>query len=132
MEASLRRESVAQSRLAQLDSLARASIFEVCCGWAVFGANLVIARLAEAQGDLPRALRAVRRRSGGYMLMPTYLSTFLREEGRLATLTGDTSGAIRAYQHYLALRPNPEPRLRPEVERVRGDLARLLGEHLKP
>jgi hypothetical protein len=132
MEASLRRESVAPSRLAQLDSLARASIVEVCCGWAVKGANLVIARLAETEGDLPHALRAVRRRSGGYMLAPTYLSTFLREEGRLAALTGDTAGAIHAYQHYLALRSNPEPRLRPEVERVRGDLTRLLGEHLKP
>jgi hypothetical protein len=66
------------------------------------------------------------------MLAPTYLSTFLREEGRLAALTGDTAGAIHAYQHYLALRSNPEPRLRPEVERVRGDLTRLLGEHLKP
>jgi hypothetical protein len=38
-------------------------------------------------------------------MLPTwYLSTFLREEGRLAALTGDTAGAIRAYQHYLALR----------------------------
>jgi hypothetical protein len=37
-----------------------------------------------------------------------------------------SSGAL------LALRPNPELRLKPEVDRVRGDLARLLGEHLKP
>ena len=68
-------------------------------------ANLVIARVAEAQGDLHLALRAVRRRAGRYNMLPTwYLSTFLREEGRLAALTGDTAGAIRAYQHYLALR----------------------------
>jgi hypothetical protein len=62
---------------------------------------------------------------------PFYLTTFLQEEGRLAALTGDTAGAIRAYQHYLALRPNPEPEVKPEVERVRGELARLVGEHPK-
>ena len=89
-------------------------------------ANLVVARVAEEQGDLPRALRAVRRRASGYTLLPHwYLSSFLREEGRLAALTGDTAGAIRAYGHYLALRPDPEPELRPEVERVRAALADL-------
>jgi hypothetical protein len=91
--------------------------------------NLVVARLAEMQGDLPLALRAVRRRVNGFGLFPWYLSTFLHEEGRLAALTGDTAGAIRAYQHYLALRPNPEPQVKPEVERVREELARLVGEH---
>lgn len=48
-------------------------------------------------------------------------------EGRLAALTGDRAGATRAYQHYLALRSDPEPVLRPEVEQVRAELARLLG-----
>ncbi len=57
-----------------------------------------------------------------------YLATFLREEGRLAALTGDRAGAIRAYQHYLALRSDPEPSLKPEVDRVRAELARLVGE----
>jgi len=72
----------------------------------------------------------VRRRAGSYDLLPGwYLSAFLREEGRLAALTGDTAGAVRAYQHYLALRPNPEPAVKPEVERVRDELARLVGEH---
>jgi TolB-like protein len=92
------------------------------------GANLVVARVAEEQGDLPRALRAVRRRASGYTLLPHwYLSSFLREEGRLAALTGDTAGAVRAYRHYLALRPDPEPELRPEVERVRTALAGLVA-----
>jgi hypothetical protein len=100
---------------------------------ASLGANLVVARIAEAQGKLPFALRAVRRRAGSYDLLPTwYLSTFLHEEGRLAALTGDTAGAIRAYQHYLALRPDPEPEVKPEVERVREELARLVGEHPRP
>ena len=93
------------------------------------GANLVVAHLAELQGDLPLALRAVRRRAGFYGFFPSwYLSTFLREEGRLAALTGDRAGAVRAYRHYLALRRNPEPEVKPEVEMVRTELARLLQE----
>jgi len=102
----------------RLDSLSRTGVSET--------SNLVIARLLEAEGDLPRALAAARRRTfGGY---PRYLPTFLREEGRLAALTGDTAGAIVAYRHYLALRWDPEPSLKPEVDQVRTELARLVAE----
>ncbi|MEO6055483.1 MAG: serine/threonine-protein kinase [Gemmatimonadales bacterium] len=117
----------ARATLEQADAAARTYIFVVS-----LAPNLVVARLAEIQGDVPLALRAVRRRAGGYGIFPWYFSTFLREEGRLAALAGDTAGAIRAYQHYLALRPTPEPEVRPEVDRVREDLARLLGEHHGP
>ena len=93
------------------------------------GANLVVARLAEIQGDLPLALRAVRRRSRtATTCCPWYLSTYLREEGRLSALTGDTAGAVRAYRHYLALRPDPEPAVRPEVDAVRTRLAGLRAD----
>ncbi len=89
--------------------------------------NLVVARLRETQGDLKGALEAVRRRI--YFLgPPLYLSSYLREEGRLAALTGDRQGAIRAYEHYLALRSEPEPSLKPEADRVRAELAKLVGE----
>jgi hypothetical protein len=88
---------------------------------------LQVAHLREAQGDLEGALAAVRRRPYAYTYV-FILSTMLREEGRLAALVGDREGAIRAYRHYLALRSDPEPALRPEVERVRGELARLVGE----
>ena len=71
------------------------------------------------------ALRALRRGSSGSGQFPYYLSTFLHEEGRLAALTGDTAGAVRAYQHYLWLRTDPEPELKPEVDSVRAVLARL-------
>ena len=83
--------------------------------------NLVTAHLLEAQGDLPRALSAARRRS--FEMYPRFLPTFLREEGRLAALTGDTAGAITAYRHYLALRWDPEPWIGPQVEQVRAELA---------
>jgi hypothetical protein len=101
-----------------IDSLSRK-------GWAETW-NLVTAHLLEAQGDLPRALAAARRRS--FEMYPRFLPTFLREEGRLAALTGDTAGAITAYRHYLALRWDPEPSIKPQVEQVRAELAALVAE----
>ncbi len=117
----------ARARLAQADVAARTYILS-----ASLGANLVVARAAEAQGDLALAMRALRRRGSGVGQFPFYLSTFLREEGRIAALTGDTAGAVRAYQHYLALRPNPEPAVKPDVDQVRTELGRLLEEHPRP
>ena len=38
---------------------------------------------------------------------------------------GGTAGAIRAYQRYLRIRDNLEPRLGPELQRVRAELAAL-------
>jgi TolB-like protein len=86
-----------------------------------------VARWREAQGDVPGALRAARRcmQYGGPLLNLSYC---LREQGRLATLVGDRAGAIKAFSHYLALRYNPEPSVKPEVDRVRAELARLVGE----
>jgi hypothetical protein len=115
----------ANALVAVADSMSQVNIFEVCCGEAVTDANLILARLWEATGDIASALRAVRRRAGGYFLEPLYMSTFLREEGRLSALTGDTTGAVRAYRHYLALRPNPEPIAQAEVQRVEQALAAL-------
>jgi len=118
--------SDARGMLAMADSLARASIWEMCCSDPVSGANLVLADLWEKQGDVPRALQAVRRRATRVLRNPLYLSTFVREEGRLASISGDTAGAVRAYRHYLGLRYDPEPSVRPEVDRVRRELAALL------
>jgi tetratricopeptide (TPR) repeat protein len=83
--------------------------------------NLVSARLHEARGETQRSLELIRRRA----VWSRYLSTQLREEARLAASTGDRVGAIRAYRHYLALRSEPEPRLRAEVQAVRRELAQL-------
>jgi len=87
--------------------------------------NLILARLFAAHGDNQRALTAVRRRS---YLSGAFLSTALREEGRLAALTGDRAGAIRAYSQYLAMRPDPDPALRGQVAEVKAELAKLVGE----
>jgi tetratricopeptide (TPR) repeat protein len=86
--------------------------------------NLILARLKERSGDVRGALAAVRRRET-FLTRPLYLSTFLREEGRLAALAGENEAAIDAYRHYLTLRAAPEPPLRSEVEFVRDELGKL-------
>ena len=84
----------------------------------------MLARLKERRGDVRGALAAVRRRET-FLTRPLYLSTFLREEGRLAALAGENDAAIEAYRHYLTLRAAPEPPLRSEVEYVRDELGKL-------
>jgi tRNA A-37 threonylcarbamoyl transferase component Bud32/tetratricopeptide (TPR) repeat protein len=88
--------------------------------------NIIAARLHEALGDPRGALAAIRRHTSGFQ--PWFLSTYLREEGRLAALTGDTAAAITAYRHYLALRSDPEPSLRTQAAQVRSELAALVAE----
>ena len=110
----------AASMRARIDSVTR----DGCCsGELVHWTNIVVARAHEEAGQDRDALRAVRR--GMWRFPPQLLSTFLREEARLAARTGDRTGAIRAYRHYLVLRSNPEPELRPEIDRVRAELTRL-------
>lgn len=126
--ATLRKASDAPTALARLDSILVTG--PLPAGDVFFRgryANLVAARLYESQGDPVRALAAVRRRIF-YWTAADYLAPSLREEGRLAALTGDREGAIEAYRHYLALRSNPESSVKPEVQRVRLELARLLAE----
>jgi DNA-binding SARP family transcriptional activator len=114
--------SDAPARLARLDSMA----LRGCCDQPHY-INLIAARLHERAGNLPAALRAVRR--GRWFFPAEFLSTHLRQEGRLAALTGDTAGAIAAYRQYLELRAQPEPSLQPAAERVRTELDRL--EHAR-
>ncbi len=124
----LRRPDAAR-RLAQLDSLMRTG--PPSTSWLLAVANLAVARLEEAHGNIPAALAATRRRARivdlGEIRVPVALSTFEREEGRLAALMGDTVAAIRAYRRYLALREDPEPAVQAEVDGVRAELARLAG-----
>jgi serine/threonine-protein kinase len=89
--------------------------------------NLIVARLWESQGDIPRALAATRRRARG-LGYPMFNATMHREEGRLSDLAGDRSGAIEAYSRYLKLRSDPEPSLEPEVARIRAEMVRLARE----
>jgi serine/threonine-protein kinase len=94
--------------------------------FATYG-NLVSARLHEERGNLSSAVALVRHRELGGSSFPAYVR-YLREEGRLAALTGDRDGAIKAYKHYLLLRQDPEARLRPQRDSVRVELDALLRE----
>jgi hypothetical protein len=106
--------------LARLDSLLKTGPG----GFVQDAGNLILARLKEKHGDVRGALAAVRRRET-FLTRPLYLSTFLREEGRLAALAGENDAAIEAYRHYVTLRAAPEPPLRSEVEYVRDELGKL-------
>jgi hypothetical protein len=94
--------------------------------WLHRAALLTLAHLYDRHGDPDRALQTLRR---GYQWggnLNPYLSTFLREEGRLAAITGDTTGAARAWNHYLRLRADAEPALRPQVDQIRDEFRRLV------
>jgi hypothetical protein len=103
--------------------------------------NLLLARLLLQSGDTTAALGAARRRAVDISLQlagnepesASLLVDYLREEGRLAALTGDTTGAIRAYTHYLALRENPDyGPWRAERDEVKRELGALIGERGRP
>ena len=121
--AAARRQPDADDLLRQLDS---ALADPVGITWTSYG-NLIAARLHEERGELPAALAALRRRYTGIATFPHYV-TFIRHEARLAALTGDRDGAIRAYRHYLALRGDAEPALQPQVRQVRAELEALERE----
>jgi hypothetical protein len=125
MYASVTRAANADESLARLDTLLRSLDYAVAHPGRVALANLVVARLFEQRGDVKRAYQAAARRSVWYAQGSPYLATQLREEGRLAALAGEREAAMRAYQHFLGLRILPEPALRPQVEAVRKELARL-------
>jgi len=86
---------------------------------------LILAHLRERQGDMEGAAAAIRARPFQVGASASYMSTLLREEGRLFELAGDVDGAIRAYRSYLSLRDDPEPAVWAEVERIRREIQRL-------
>jgi Protein kinase domain len=91
-------------------------------------ANYEIARMREAQGDVTGALAAIRRRDVDWF--PAYLwslPAFLRQEGRLSALAGDTTGAVRAYDEYLTLRTAPDALLRPQRDSVIAERATIVA-----
>jgi len=93
-----------------------------CCALPPF-VNLALAHAYEESGDEAGALRVIRR--GVWYYPPRMLSVQLREEGRLAARLGDRAGAIRAYEHYLALRSDPEPVFLPQRDSIRAEVNRL-------
>jgi eukaryotic-like serine/threonine-protein kinase len=125
MHADVTRSPTLRAAATRLDSLLRIMDYaNTNPGRATF-ANLVAARLLEKTGDIRGALTAVRRRTDAWTQNNPYLGTQLREHGRLAALAGEREEAIRAYRHFLALRADAEPALRPQVDAVRRELQQL-------
>ncbi len=109
--------------LERLDSLMRRGPRETLMG----SANLVIAQLYAARGDTARALEAVRRRPYHRYVFRTF-PAYLALEAHLSAATGDTERAMQAATHYLRLRPDPDPPLRPQRDEVQALLQRLTDE----
>jgi hypothetical protein len=87
---------------------------------------MLLARLHEIRGDARDALRTIRRRFQFFSFpYGELLAASLRQEGRVAALTGDRAGAIKAYRWYLTLVTDPEPALVPRRDHIRVELARL-------
>jgi tetratricopeptide (TPR) repeat protein len=123
--AALTNRTDALMRLGELDSTLQAA---PGINWFLQAGNLVAGRLWHERGDNARALAAVKRRVVHFTGVPPTYATSLRDEGRYAALAGDRNGAIRAYRHYLALRSEPEPAVRPKIEQVRAELSALEQE----
>jgi len=115
------RQPDALQRVSRLDSL---MLSGPAVGDAGTYAHIVIAQLYERLGHPDQALAAIRRRV--YMAgWPRYLATARREEGRLALALGDRQRAMEVLGRYLALREDPEPGLRADVEAVRAEFLEL-------
>jgi eukaryotic-like serine/threonine-protein kinase len=128
MQATATHQPDARSSVERLDSLMRLgpAPWEGIPGGPTTLENLALGRLFATLGDPARGLAAIRR--GGYFGVDAMPSEYRKEECHLAAVTGDRAGAIRACQLFLAMRPNPEAALQPDVDAVRAELARLLAE----
>jgi tetratricopeptide (TPR) repeat protein len=113
--------SSAVQRLHTLDSALVDRPDEQGLAW-VYG-DLIAAGLHERRGEYAEALADIRGEAEGYI--DPVAVTYHREVGRIAALAGDTATAIRAYERYLRIRGDAEPRLQPEVQQVKGALAAL-------
>jgi hypothetical protein len=125
MRAVRRRDRSAPRAIARVDELLRSGLTEFFLGDGSFDyASIALARLLEATGDRAGALAALRRRPYFIGWQP-FLASSLRYEGQLASAVGDRDGAVRAYEHHLALRYDPEPALRAATDSARAELARV-------
>jgi tetratricopeptide (TPR) repeat protein len=89
-------------------------------------AATVLPRLLYAVGESERAVTAGRRRELllGERQLPGIAADML-VEARAAARAGQRDVAIRAYEGYLLWRQDPEPRLVPQRDSARAELARL-------
>lgn len=111
--------AVSDSTLSRVETLLDGGTYSTFIGYE----NRLAARMYESRGDIARALAAIHRYPRDYR--GAWLAPTRREEGRLALMAGDTTRALRAYNHYLELRAEAEPSLVPERDSVRAIVSRL-------
>jgi tetratricopeptide (TPR) repeat protein len=88
--------------------------------------SVVLGQAWAELGRFDRALVAIRRRPNALGFPNAIgLAQALRMEGTIASLAGDRSGAILAYERYLLLRRDPEPIMVPQRDSVVAELAAL-------
>lgn len=116
----------ADALISRLDELSRARLFMAT--EIQTAATLVAAELLERRGNVAGALAAYGRRVYAATGDTQALSTFLREESRLAHATGDRERALRATRLYLNLRSDPEPAEQADVDPMEARLRELVGQ----
>jgi DNA-binding SARP family transcriptional activator len=93
--------------------------------------NLPLARWFLEDGDHERALAAARRGRAGAPMAAIfsygYDVVFQREEARLHALVGDTAGALKAYESYLARREEANGPWLLQLDSVRAEYLALTG-----
>jgi len=117
------RRPEADRLLDRADSIYRES--DIMDDW--YATDLVLARLREAMGDLPGAAGTIGRVEVAIPGSRPYLSTYLREQGRIWLASGDTADAVRSLRRYVALRAHAGAQLGAERDSARAQLGRLLG-----
>jgi len=125
MRATRQGDPAAPQAIARLEDLIRSGVAEFFPGDGHLDyAGIALARLRQQAGDRSGALVALRYRPYFIGWQP-FLAASLRDEARLAAELGDREGAVRAYEHHLALRHDPEPTVRAATDSVRAELAKV-------
>ncbi|HVF38560.1 MAG TPA: hypothetical protein VM939_01585, partial [Gemmatimonadaceae bacterium] len=107
--------------LTRLDRLSRMGYDD----FFVAGLHIELARMYEQGGNRAKALEVLGRRVYHWSDGRVLLTTYLREEGRLAAEVGDKERAAKALRHFIALREGADDRYRPQTERMRALLAQV-------
>jgi len=134
--ASARREPAsALAQLAAIDSLPEGA-WEATptgrVGWFTTEADLVVARAYDVLHSPEAALQRLERMPYDHWMSNSMLASRLLMMARLAPQAGDTTAALRAYDHYLALLVQPDTELIPAVAAVRRERDRLAAGWGRP
>jgi hypothetical protein len=129
MDATRRKAQDVAAQAARVDSLTQ--MFTIPADTRCYTLfNLI--RAYRETGNLRAALVVSRRRNYFSPVESSQcIAPLVREQASLAAQLGERDEAIRSYQHYLALRFDPEPQLAGEVAQARAVLARLLPDKAK-